>query len=253
MTARIFKPAKNAMQSGRAQTNQWRLEYEPEQPRAIEPLMGWTSSGDMKQQLTLHFDTQEEAVAYCKRHGIAYQVSEPREPARRTMAYADNFAFTRKEGWTGVWNAAADRKLASIGVAVKRWVTLHGFALNVSTDLARFSAINPCGLEASVMGSMQALLGRGRNVPDQRVHELVLSGELQRRVMAALEADRRDRGRRQTPAAHRTGVVRGIENQVVWEREQLVIQRAIQRPRHLLDGVLTVGVQVWPAGIADQK
>jgi len=66
----------------------------------------------------------------------------------------------RKDGWTGVWNAAATRKLASIGVAVKRWVTLHGFALNVSTDLARFSAINPCGLEAAVMGSMQSELGR---------------------------------------------------------------------------------------------
>jgi len=66
----------------------------------------------------------------------------------------------RKDGWTGVWNAAATRKLASIGVAVKRWVTLHGFALNVSTDLARFSAINPCGLEAAVMGSMRSELGR---------------------------------------------------------------------------------------------
>jgi lipoate-protein ligase B len=67
---------------------------------------------------------------------------------------------TRKEGWTGVWDAPAERKLASIGVAVKRWVTLHGFALNVSTDLSRFAAINPCGLEASVMGSMQVSLGR---------------------------------------------------------------------------------------------
>jgi lipoate-protein ligase B len=67
----------------------------------------------------------------------------------------------RKEKWTGVWNQpAADRKLASIGVAVKRWVTLHGFALNVSTDLTRFAAINPCGLEATVMASMSTLLGR---------------------------------------------------------------------------------------------
>ena len=74
MTARIFKPAKNAMQSGRAKTKEWQLDYEPEQPQAIEPLMGWTSSGDMKQQLTLHFETKEEAVAYCERKGIAYQV-----------------------------------------------------------------------------------------------------------------------------------------------------------------------------------
>ena len=83
MTARIFKPAKNAMQSGTAKTKEWQLDYEPEQPRAIEPLMGWTSSGDMKQQLTLRFDTKEDAVAYCEREGIAYQVIEPKEPARR--------------------------------------------------------------------------------------------------------------------------------------------------------------------------
>jgi lipoate-protein ligase B len=67
---------------------------------------------------------------------------------------------TRKQGWTGVWNAAAERKLASIGIAVKRWVTMHGFALNVATDLRRFAAINPCGLDAAVMGSMSGELGR---------------------------------------------------------------------------------------------
>ena len=71
MTARISKPAKNAMQSGTAKTREWQLDYEPEQPRAIEPLMGWTSSGDMKQQLTIRFHTKEEAVAYCEREGIA--------------------------------------------------------------------------------------------------------------------------------------------------------------------------------------
>jgi lipoate-protein ligase B len=78
-------------------------------------------------------------------------------------------AAGRNPGWTGVWTEPAPegdegaagprRKLASIGVAVKRWVTLHGFALNVSTDLARFAAINPCGLEAGVMGSLGSVLG----------------------------------------------------------------------------------------------
>jgi len=67
MTARISKPAKNAMQSGTAKTREWQLDYEPEQPQAIEPLMGWTSSGDMKQQLTIRFDTKEDAVAYYER------------------------------------------------------------------------------------------------------------------------------------------------------------------------------------------
>jgi lipoate-protein ligase B len=69
-------------------------------------------------------------------------------------------AGERKDGWTGVWTTGGARKLASIGVAVKRWVTLHGFALNVSTELARFAAINPCGLEATIMGSMQTALDR---------------------------------------------------------------------------------------------
>ena len=69
-------------------------------------------------------------------------------------------AGDRKSGWTGVWTLGGARKLASIGVAVKRWVTMHGFALNVSTDLARFGAINPCGLDASVMASVAGELGR---------------------------------------------------------------------------------------------
>jgi hypothetical protein len=100
MTARIFKPAKNAMQSGIAKTKEWQLDYEPEQPQAIEPLMGWTSSGDMKQQITIRFDSKDEAVAYCEREGIPYEVIEPKPPAHRQAAYADNFAFRRAEPWT---------------------------------------------------------------------------------------------------------------------------------------------------------
>jgi hypothetical protein len=63
MTVRIYKPARTAMQSRTAKTKERVLDYEPEQRRAIEPLMGWTSSGDMKQQLRLQFDTKDEAVA----------------------------------------------------------------------------------------------------------------------------------------------------------------------------------------------
>jgi lipoate-protein ligase B len=67
----------------------------------------------------------------------------------------------RRAGWTGVWTTDPEqRKLASLGVAVKRWVTLHGFALNVATDLSRFAAINPCGLDAAVMTSLSVVLGR---------------------------------------------------------------------------------------------
>ena len=79
MTARIYKPAKTAMQSGHAKTKDWVLDYEPEEPRVVELLMGWTSSGDMKSQLRLRFATKEEAVAYCERHGIPYQVAEAKQ------------------------------------------------------------------------------------------------------------------------------------------------------------------------------
>jgi ETC complex I subunit conserved region len=98
--ARIYKPARTAMQSGTAKTKEWLLEFEPEQSRDVEPLMGWTSSGDMRQQVRLQFDTAEEAVAYCERHSIPYQVMEPKAPTRRTISYSDNFAFKRREAWT---------------------------------------------------------------------------------------------------------------------------------------------------------
>jgi ETC complex I subunit-like protein len=100
MVARIYKPAKTAMQSGTARTKLWVLDYEPEQPRAVEPLMGWTSSGDMRAQLRLRFETKEEAIAYCERHGIPYEVAEPKPAARRAMSYADNFAYGRRSPWT---------------------------------------------------------------------------------------------------------------------------------------------------------
>ena len=82
MRARIYVRRRTAMQSGKARTKQWVLEYEPEQPRGIDPLMGWTSSSDMRQQVQLEFDTSEEAVAYAEKHGIPYQVFEPHRPAR---------------------------------------------------------------------------------------------------------------------------------------------------------------------------
>jgi hypothetical protein len=100
MTARIYKPTRTAMQSGQAKTKDWVLDFDPEQPRQVEPLMGWTSSADMRQQLRLRFDSKEDAIAYCERNGLAYRVIEPNAPERRTIAYADNFAFTRREGWT---------------------------------------------------------------------------------------------------------------------------------------------------------
>ncbi len=100
MVARIFKPARNAMQSGKAKTERWMLTYEPEVPLSVEPLMGYTSSADMKRQIKLHFDTQEEAVAYAQKNGIPYQVFEPHADARRKIAYSDNFRYGRLQSWT---------------------------------------------------------------------------------------------------------------------------------------------------------
>jgi hypothetical protein len=100
MMARIYKPARNAMQAGAARTKEWVLNYEPELPREIEPLMGWTGSGDMRQQVELRFDTLEEAIAYCERHGIAYQVTQPPPSTPRPLSYSDNFSFKRREPWT---------------------------------------------------------------------------------------------------------------------------------------------------------
>ncbi len=64
MAARIYRPAQTAMQSGPARTKEWVLEYEPDCPREIDPLMGWTSSRDTKSQVKLTFDSKDEAVAY---------------------------------------------------------------------------------------------------------------------------------------------------------------------------------------------
>ena len=62
----------------------------------------------------------------------------------------------RRPGFTGVWTPADEpaRKVASIGIAVRRWVTYHGFALNVSVDTSVFDSINPCGLESEVMTTL---------------------------------------------------------------------------------------------------
>jgi len=100
MLARIYRPAKNAMQSGRARTRDWLLEFEPASARASDPLMGWTVSTDMNGQVRLAFDTREEAVEYAGRHGIAFELLAPKDHRRIIKAYADNFAFSRKEPWT---------------------------------------------------------------------------------------------------------------------------------------------------------
>jgi hypothetical protein len=100
MPVRIYRPARNAMQSGKGKSAAWVVEFEAEAPRAAEPLMGWTSSGDTRQQVHLTFGTREEAIAYAEREGLAYWVA-PEPPARaQRKSYSDNFRWGRPDNWT---------------------------------------------------------------------------------------------------------------------------------------------------------
>ena len=99
MRARIFKPAQNVMQQGKGATRDWILEFLPEKPRVIEPLMGWTSSSDTKRQIRLSFATKEEAIAYAKENGIAYRLEEPPATKIRPKYYAEYFKYGRPDSW----------------------------------------------------------------------------------------------------------------------------------------------------------
>ena len=100
MVARIYRPAKTAMQSGQANTKDWLLEHEPAAARFIDPLMGWTGSTDTRGQVRLAFDTREEAIAYAERNGIAYRLDEPTPRKAIRKSYSDNFKFGRIGSWT---------------------------------------------------------------------------------------------------------------------------------------------------------
>lgn len=100
MSAKIYRPAKTAMQSGKAKTHLWILEFDQATPRKIDPMMGYTSSADTRQQVKLYFETQELAEAYAQRNGIEYRVMPPKEAARQVVSYSDNFKFNRTQPWT---------------------------------------------------------------------------------------------------------------------------------------------------------
>jgi len=93
--ARIFRPAKTAMQSGRAQTHKWVLEYEPATRRVPEALMGWSSAADTLNEVRLRFDTLDEAKAFAAKHGFDYTVIGPHERSLKQKSYADNFRYDR--------------------------------------------------------------------------------------------------------------------------------------------------------------
>jgi hypothetical protein len=102
MRARIYQPARTAMQSGTAKTHNWVLEFAPASEREVDPLMGWTSSDDTQAQVRLRFDSRAAAEAYATENGLDYDVAEPkpRKALIRARGYGENFATDRKGAWT---------------------------------------------------------------------------------------------------------------------------------------------------------
>src|SRR3546814_16213250 len=91
MKARIFQKPKNAMQSGRAGTQRWMLEFAPAEARKADPLMGWAGSGDTRRQLRLGFASRDEALAYAARNGLEAEVVPTPARTLKIQAYAANF------------------------------------------------------------------------------------------------------------------------------------------------------------------
>ena len=102
MRARIYQPARNAMQSGMGKTKTWILEFAPAERREVDPLMGWTGSGDTTAQVKLRFESVEAAQDYARAHGIDAVVLQPhkRKANIRPGGYGDNFATRRRQVWT---------------------------------------------------------------------------------------------------------------------------------------------------------
>ena len=97
---RIYQPAKTAMQSGRAKTRYWVVEFEPGSPQRPDSLMGWAGRGDTRRQVRLRFESEQDAVAYAEKHGFDYQVEAPRVRTTKPKSYSDNFKFGRSGNWT---------------------------------------------------------------------------------------------------------------------------------------------------------
>ncbi len=100
MNARIYKPSPNPMQSGKAKSNYWVLQYEPASPREIEPLMGYSSSSDMQSQIHMKFETLEAAKVFADKENIEYIVETVHESTPKQVSYPENFSANRKTPWT---------------------------------------------------------------------------------------------------------------------------------------------------------
>ena len=97
---RVYQPRKNAMQSGRGRTRYWIVEFEPGAQLRNDSLMGWAGQGDTRNQLRMRFDSREEAVSYCEKEGLEYQLLEPKKRSVKRKSYSDNFRYGRDTNWT---------------------------------------------------------------------------------------------------------------------------------------------------------
>jgi len=97
----IYQPSKTAMQSGRAKTRIWLLEFTRSLPMKPDALMGWTTQAETTQQLHLKFKERDDAIAYAEAHGISYEVREPRMAQVGPKAYAENFSFGKRKAFSG--------------------------------------------------------------------------------------------------------------------------------------------------------
>ena len=100
--ARIHQQAKSAMQSGRAAKAGWVLSFVPSEAQRADRLVGWYGSADTAKQVTLHFDSREQAIAYAEAQGLRYEAEAPAKTAGaiKSKVYADNFKFGRHENWS---------------------------------------------------------------------------------------------------------------------------------------------------------
>ena len=89
--ARIYQRPENAMSSGRASTTSWVLDFAPAEAKQADPLTGWAGSGDTRDQVRLSFPTQEAAIAYAEREGLAFTVVAAPTRTLKLQSYADNF------------------------------------------------------------------------------------------------------------------------------------------------------------------
>ena len=126
MMARIYRPAPNAMQSGKAAPKDWLLEFESQTPRTVDPLMGWISNADTSSQVRMWFDTREEAIEFAKRQGIPFQVREPPRGKTRHQDLRGQFRLQPQKTLDALNCPGAGRRVTAGNAARVRPLAWHG-------------------------------------------------------------------------------------------------------------------------------